>query len=537
MVSRIVVLGLCFLVVGPAGAQVEYLDNGVVRVGADLSRGGAIAHLGQSGSSRSVVNIRDLGRYVQQSYYSGPDPYLPDGTRQHPAYAGWGWNPVQAGSVYWDTSTTLESWIRNDTLYVRSVPRQWALDDVDTACTMEQWITLQANRVHVRNRLVNARPDTTRYAARHQELPAVYTVGELHRLFTYTGDSPFTGDTLTQIVHSGPPWEYWTSTEQWSALVDDDDWGLGVFHPGALLTVGGFAGTPGYGGPLQNATGYVSPLHTELLDHDIVYEYDYTLTLGDLQEIRDYVYRHAPPRGPQHVFTRDRQHCVPRNLSDDAPPYDGVWTLRLDEADPQVILPPAHWKADVVPVMEIRAAYRTIDDRARVFFGGPGQGFSADRVVDVPVVTDGVVRSYLVDLSRHPLYSGTIERLRFDPVATVAEGDEVDLHAIRMPATTDTPPAASGGSLSIESVHPNPFNPRTTVWWRTEEPARVEVDVLDTKGRHVARLVSGRTVAAGRHAVTWDGRDDAGREVASGTYLVRVRADDVVRTRKIALVR
>jgi len=161
MVSRFVVLALCVLVGVPAGAQVEYLDNGVVRVGADLSRGGAISHLGESGSSRNVVNIRDLGRYVQQSYYSGPDPYLPDGTRQHPAYAGWGCNPVQAGSVYRNASTTLEPWTRNDTLYVKSVPKQWALDNVDTACTMEQWITLEANRVNVRNRLVSARPDTT----------------------------------------------------------------------------------------------------------------------------------------------------------------------------------------------------------------------------------------------------------------------------------------------------------------------------------------------------------------------------------------
>ncbi|MBD3180582.1 MAG: hypothetical protein GF417_13950, partial [Candidatus Latescibacteria bacterium] len=223
----------------PLPAQLLYLDNGIIRVEADRYDGGAINYLSKSGSDTSVVNIHDMGRYIQQSYYSGPNPFIPEGAWQHPAYDGWGWNPVQAGDVYGYYSWIPEKTVQNDTIYVRCIPKQWALRNVDSECTMESWITLDSNRVHVRCRLTNARSDSTLYSARHQELPALYTVGTLHRLFTYTGDQPYTGGALTQISNSGPPWQYWNSTECWSALVNDDDWGLGIYNPGAVQTVGG----------------------------------------------------------------------------------------------------------------------------------------------------------------------------------------------------------------------------------------------------------------------------------------------------------
>jgi len=186
----------------PLSAQSIYLDNGIIRVEADRYNGGAINYLGVSGADTSLVNIRDLGRYIQQSYYSGPNPFIPEGAYQHPAYQGWGWNPVQAGDVYGYYSWTPEKSVQDDTIYVRCIPKQWALRNIDSECTMESWITLDSNRVHVRCRLTNARSDSTLYSGRHQELPALYTVGTLYRLFTYTGNQPFTGGALTQINNS-----------------------------------------------------------------------------------------------------------------------------------------------------------------------------------------------------------------------------------------------------------------------------------------------------------------------------------------------
>jgi flagellar hook assembly protein FlgD len=64
----------------------------------------------------------------------------------------------------------------------------------------------------------------------------------------------------------------------------------------------------------------------------------------------------------------------------------------------------------------------------------------------------------------------------------------------------------------------------------------VQLDVYDVAGRHVRTLVR-RTVTVGEHRVTWNGRDDAGRAVASGVYLVRLRGDDFVQTQRVSLLK
>ncbi len=512
---------------GPALSQITYLDNGVIRVGVDLERGGAISYLGEHGSGSSVVNIYDLGRYIQQSYYSGPDPFIPPGATQHPAYAGWGWNPVQAGDVYGYPSAVIDSYNDGSTIYAMSVPKQWALRNVDSECTMEVWVTLDENRVHVRNRLVNARNDTTRYGGRHQELPAIYTVGTLHRLFTYTGSAPFTGDGLTQIHNSGPPWAYWNSTENWSALVDNNDWGLGVFLPGATLTVGGFAGSPGWGWPASFNTGYISPLHTDLIDHDIVYEYEYTLILGDLHaDIRSYACANAPAPGPNLLFHRDRGHCLPRHLSDSSPPFDGFWRLILDQHDPQVTLPPGMWDASDVPRIYIQAACSTATDHAEIFFALEDGTFSGDRRVQFTVIPDGQVRTFQVDLHSHPLYSGAITRLRFDPIISAVAGDFVDLHSITSVDPASVPAVRTGDEsflgIEAETCRPNPFLRDTRIRFRLEDPAQIDLRIHDATGRLVRTLARRAETPAGVHEMVWCGLDASGRPAPSGQYFFRL---------------
>lgn len=268
--------------------DMSYLDNGIIRIGVDLTRGGSITYLADSGHPEvNVINSHDLGREVQQSYYSGPHPY----GDPNPNWAGWGWNPIGAGDSYGNPADVLESSNDGATLYVKTLPRQWALDDVPCECTFEQWIQLDGNGAHIHFRLNNARSDQTEYPAQHQELPAVYSTDRFHRLLTYEGDAPGTGAPLTEIVNRGPPWAYFTGQERWAALVDDNGWGLGVFTPTAELFVGGLAGSPGAGDPTGPSTGYMSPLRTEAIRWDTVYDYDSWLILGWIDDIRAYVYQ------------------------------------------------------------------------------------------------------------------------------------------------------------------------------------------------------------------------------------------------------
>lgn len=222
--------------------KMAYLDNGIIKIGVDLDRGGSIGFLADVNKGGNVVNVHDLGRWIGQSFYSGPKPF---GT-PHRDWENWPWNPVSAGDVYGNPSKLIEK-KNGKTLYVKSVPMQWALKNVPGDCQFETWITLEGRTARVRNRLTNGRKDRTQYAAMDQELPAVYTIGKLHRLMTYTGDRPFADAPLQEIPKipakgTKPQWTTFFATEHWAALVDDDDWGLGVIHPDVVRFVGGFYG-------------------------------------------------------------------------------------------------------------------------------------------------------------------------------------------------------------------------------------------------------------------------------------------------------
>ncbi len=83
---------------------------------------------------------------------------------------------------------------------------------------------------------------------------------------------------------------------------------------------------------------------------------------------------------------------------------------------------------------------------------------------------------------------------------------------------------------------PNPFNPQTAVVFELARGGPVRLEVFDVRGRLVRRLLDG-PLPAGRQSAVWDGRDDAGRDVASGTYLARLTAGAHTQMGKMQLVR
>ncbi|HFE64999.1 MAG TPA: T9SS type A sorting domain-containing protein [Caldithrix sp.] len=69
--------------------------------------------------------------------------------------------------------------------------------------------------------------------------------------------------------------------------------------------------------------------------------------------------------------------------------------------------------------------------------------------------------------------------------------------------------------------YPNPFNPETTIEYFLPKAVPVQLEIYNLLGQRVRTLVSGQK-PAGEHQVSWDGRDYAGREVASGVYFYRL---------------
>jgi hypothetical protein len=221
------------------------------------------------------------------------------------------------------------------------------------------------------------------------------------------------------------------------------------------------------------------------------------------------------------------------------------------------------------PVTEIHVVARTAE--GGYFTSATGSGTSVDNLAPpapqnvVAVPLGGAVVSWtaiaLSDLSEYVVYRGTTPDFTPGPgtllgsttVPQFVDGSPlsgpsyyrvgaVDIHENEGPASAAAPlqsvTAADGPKRfrnRILSSSPNPFNPRTTVRFEIESPGRAQVTIHDVRGRRIATLVDS-VLDAGEHSQIWEGVDDLGRSVASGMYLVLLRAGGEARTGKLTLV-
>ena len=88
----------------------------------------------------------------------------------------------------------------------------------------------------------------------------------------------------------------------------------------------------------------------------------------------------------------------------------------------------------------------------------------------------------------------------------------------------------------LRAAYPNPFNPHCTVRYALVSPGWVRLSVHDIRGRRVCDLVDGHREAGLSEAV-WKGRDDRGRRVASGIYILRFESGECSQSEKLVLLR
>lgn len=117
------------------------------------------------------------------------------------------------------------------------------------------------------------------------------------------------------------------------------------------------------------------------------------------------------------------------------------------------------------------------------------------------------------------LYNAWVGQGRGAPIVMNRVGVSVN------PSATGVTDAESGPALAygLKPGSPNPFRDATTLSFTLPRRERASVKVFDINGRIVRTLVDD-VVSGSTHAVTWDGRDERGREVGSGIYFIRFEA-------------
>ena len=126
-------------------------------------------------------------------------------------------------------------------------------------------------------------------------------------------------------------------------------------------------------------------------------------------------------------------------------------------------------------------------------------------------------------------YSETVAFLTNNPDIRIA------LTTAEITVTMATPTesgAAIPAAFAVHQNYPNPFAARTTVRFDLPSAARTTVTVFNVLGQRVAVLLDDEALEAGAHTVDFDARN-----LASGTYLLRVEAEASVGARRITVVK
>lgn len=113
-------------------------------------------------------------------------------------------------------------------------------------------------------------------------------------------------------------------------------------------------------------------------------------------------------------------------------------------------------------------------------------------------------------------------------------GDLMIRTIIQQPGTTaieDELPNPSQLTFHLNQNHPNPFNPSTTISYQIPRQLPIEITIYNATGQKIRTLFNQQQLP-GTHTVNWNGLDDLGRSVSSGTYFYRLRAGDVFQDQK-----
>lgn len=109
-------------------------------------------------------------------------------------------------------------------------------------------------------------------------------------------------------------------------------------------------------------------------------------------------------------------------------------------------------------------------------------------------------------------------------------------HEMMTPTALDHP---SGLELNkLYQSEPNPSSQSAKIRYRLTDAGPVLLRVFDADGRLVRTLVDARQVPVeSGHEVVWDGANDAGHTVGSGTYFYQLQAPGFAASRKLVVIK
>jgi len=102
-------------------------------------------------------------------------------------------------------------------------------------------------------------------------------------------------------------------------------------------------------------------------------------------------------------------------------------------------------------------------------------------------------------------------------------------------ATSTDDPDIPVVATALNGNYPNPFNPETTISYSVKEAGRVRLEIYNIKGQLVRTLVD-EDQTTGHYKQVFNSKDNRGRSISSGVYLILMTAPGYQKTSKMILM-
>ncbi|MBK9099324.1 MAG: T9SS type A sorting domain-containing protein [bacterium] len=131
--------------------------------------------------------------------------------------------------------------------------------------------------------------------------------------------------------------------------------------------------------------------------------------------------------------------------------------------------------------------------------------------------------SFLDEKVETGIYSYRLKQIDFDGTFHYSDAVEIEVDL-----TPD--------NFILFQNYPNPFNPATTIQFQVPKVSDVNIVVYDMLGQEVKSLFVGQ-VQAGKYTVEWDGLNNSGAKMSSGTYIYRMTAEEFIDVKEMILLK
>ena len=96
--------------------------------------------------------------------------------------------------------------------------------------------------------------------------------------------------------------------------------------------------------------------------------------------------------------------------------------------------------------------------------------------------------------------------------------------------------SVTASEYKLSQNYPNPFNPTTTIKYKIPSDNIVSVKIYDINGQLIKNLVD-EYKFKGNYQIIWNGDNDNGGKVSSGTYFYQIAVGDFVKAKKMILLK